>query len=71
MLLGTAYRSCVYKVGKLVIDCNSALGQYAVCYCQGDNCNGATGMMMATTKTKAGWLAAMLLIPTLARWMVA
>lgn len=46
---GTAHRSCVPKVGKMKLDCNSAIGQLAICYCHGDNCNGAeTGVRSMT-----------------------
>ena len=43
-------RSCVQKISKASLNCTSALGQAAVCYCHDHFCNGAgrTSAMMGT-----------------------
>ena len=41
---GKAHRSCVQKISRHSLNCTSALGQAAVCYCHEDNCNGAGRM---------------------------
>ncbi|TRY77812.1 hypothetical protein TCAL_14388 [Tigriopus californicus] len=49
---GTSHRSCVSKISDIKLNCTSAVGQLALCYCHEDHCNSAsrpTGLWMAST----------------------
>lgn len=48
----TSYRSCVAKVSDIKLNCTSAVGKLALCYCHEDHCNSAwkqTGLWLTFT----------------------